>query len=60
MPADDSPDTIRVTRSDKPDNKLSNKPDELAEVVEVWPQLSEPIRSAILTLVRASVDKHED
>ncbi len=59
VPTDDSRSTIEVTRSDKLDNKLSNKPDELAEVVEVWPKLPDAIRSAILTLVRASIDKHE-
>jgi len=30
---------IEVTRSDKLDNKLSNKPDaDLSEVVEAWPE----------------------
>jgi len=47
--------TIEVTRSDKPDNKLSNKPatdGDLTFLVEKT--LSPAIRSAILTLVRAS------
>ena len=55
---DDNPNTIEVTCSDKLDNKLSNKPDsDLAEIAEAWPQLPDSIRSAILTLVRASRDR---
>ena len=60
VPTGDSRNTIRVTRSDKLNNKLSNKPDELAEVVSVWPELPKAIRSAILAIVRASIDKQED
>jgi hypothetical protein len=36
VPTDDSTDTIKVTRSDKLNNKLSDKPDELAEIVSTW------------------------
>ena len=39
----------KVTCSDKPDDK----PSDLAEVIEAWPELPDAIRSAILTLVRA-------
>ncbi len=59
VPTDDSRSTIEVTRSDKLNNKLSDKPDELAEIVNTWPQLSPAIRSAILALVRASIDNQE-
>jgi hypothetical protein len=57
VPIDDSTNTIEVTRSDKLDNKLSNKPEtdlELTLLVEVWPELPEAIRSAIVAIVRAS------
>jgi hypothetical protein len=57
VPIDDSTNTIEVTRSDKLDNKLSNKPEtdlELTLLVEAWPELPEAIRSAIVAIVRAS------
>ena len=57
VPTDDSTNTIKVTSSDKLDNKLSNKPTkdtDLAEIIEVWPQLPSAIRSAIVAIVRAS------
>jgi hypothetical protein len=54
----DGSSTQDVPRSDKLDNKLSDKPaytnPELAAVVEAWPALPEAVRSAVLTLVRAS------
>jgi hypothetical protein len=59
VPTDDSTDTIKVTRSDKLNNKLSNKPDELAEIISTWPKVPDAIRSAILALVRASIGKQE-
>ncbi len=57
VPADDSTNTANVPNSDKLDNKLSNKPTELAVVVKAWPELPEAIRSAIATIVRASAGK---
>jgi len=58
VPDDDSPSTIEVTRSDKLDNKLSNKPDpDLAEIVAAWPELPHAIRSPIVAIVRDCRDK---
>jgi hypothetical protein len=57
VPTDDSPGTMNVRCSDKLDNKLSNKPDELAEVVKAWPDLPPAIHSAIVAIVRASSDR---
>ena len=61
VPTDDSTNTIKETCSDKLDNKLSNKPaehdTELAEVIEVWPELPSAIRSAIVAIVRTSKEK---
>jgi hypothetical protein len=67
VPSDDRPDTIEERRSDKLDNKLSNKPKgeatevdaELTAVVQAWPELPDAIRSAILVLVRASIGQQE-
>jgi len=33
--------------------------EDLAEIVAAWPELLKPIRSVILTLIRASIDKQE-
>jgi hypothetical protein len=53
----DNPDTIKERRS----TKLSNKLDpELASVVEAWPELPADIRSAILAIVRASVEQRRE
>jgi len=60
VPSNDSTYTIKVTRSDKLDNKLSNKPDDLAEVVNAWTELPSDIRTAILTLVRASTNQQKE
>jgi hypothetical protein len=38
-------------------NQVKDLPADLAEIVSVWPQLSEAIRSAIVGLVRASNNK---
>jgi len=67
VPSGDSLNTIEERCSDKPDNKLSNKPagelgetdPELTAVVNAWPQLPDAIRSAILALVRASIEQQE-
>jgi hypothetical protein len=54
VPAGDSPDTIEERHS----NKLSNKPNaELQLVIDGWPQLPDAIRSAILAIVRTSIDE---
>jgi len=61
VPTDDRSGTKKVHSNNKPDNKLSNKPDvdsDLAEIVEAWPELPEAIRSAIVAIVRASAGKH--
>ena len=52
LPTDDSTNTIKVTRSDKLDNKLSNKPDpDLSEIIAAWPELPEHIRAAVKALI---------
>jgi hypothetical protein len=57
VPADDSPNTIEVTTSDK----LDNKPDsDLSEIVAAWPELPATVRAAIVMLVRASGEGSED
>jgi hypothetical protein len=59
---DDSSSTQDVPCSDKPDDKLSDKPTEadreLLCVVEAWASLSPALRSAILAIVRASTEDH--
>ena len=51
VPTDDSTNTIEVTRSDKLDNKLSNKPDSnVAEIIAAWPELPDAIRSRLWRL----------
>jgi hypothetical protein len=56
LPTDDRTGTAKVTCSDK----LDNKPDvALAEVVEAWARLPDAIRSAIVAIVRASIDREE-
>ncbi|MDT8300835.1 MAG: hypothetical protein RQ760_05065 [Sedimentisphaerales bacterium] len=57
----DRPSTIKVTSSDKLDNKQNNKPtksdSDLAEIIETWPELPDAICSAIVAIVRASKEK---
>jgi hypothetical protein len=55
VPAGDSTGTTNVTDSDK----LSDKPADLAAVVQAWPQLPEAIRSGIVAIVRASIGKQK-
>ena len=55
VPSDDSTGTANVTSN----NKLSNKPADLASVVKAWPELPDSIRSAILAIVRASATGEE-
>ena len=38
----------------------SEPPPELAEIMEAWPSLPEPIRAGILAMVRASAMKESD
>ena len=62
VPTDDRSSTNKVTCSDKLDDKLSNKltaDPEFAEIVNAWPELPNDIKSAVLTLVRASTDKQK-
>jgi hypothetical protein len=59
VPVDDSTGTKNVSRSDKLSYKPTESDADLAEVVQAWPQLPDAIRSAILTLVRASIEKQE-
>jgi len=57
VPNEDKANTIKVSCSDKLDNKQNNKPErdaDLNEIIEAWPVLSNDIRSAILTLIRAT------
>jgi len=59
VPANDSSGTKKVTRSDKLDDKLSDKPTadaDLALVVKIWPGLPLAIRSAIVAIVGSSND----
>lgn len=56
VPTDDSTNTTNVSNSDKPDNKLSNKPTDLAVVIEASPKLHEAIRSAIVAIVTRICD----
>ncbi|MFC1781384.1 hypothetical protein ACFLZ8_03910 [Planctomycetota bacterium] len=59
----DNTNTIKVTNSTKLDHKQNNKlietDKDLAEVSGAWSRLSKEIRSAILTLVRAVIDKND-
>ena len=61
VPIPDNHDTNREHSPDKLNDKRENEPAEeesdLMVVIEAWPGLSEPIRSAILALVRASEDR---
>ena len=61
MPTADNPDTMKVTSSDKLDNKQNNKliemDTDLAIVVEAWPELPSAIRSAIVAIVRSSKEQ---
>jgi hypothetical protein len=63
VPADDRTNTSNVTNYDKldnkPDNKLTEMGGDLVVIVEAWPQLTEAIRSAIVAIVRASINKQE-
>jgi hypothetical protein len=45
-----------LTPDSRKENEIDtqNIPDDLAEIVAVWPQLSDVIRLAILAIVRAS------
>ena len=57
LPNEDRANTIKVTNSDKLDNKQNNKPEadrDLAEVIKAWPQIPSAIRSAIVAIVRSS------
>ena len=58
VPTADSTNTMKVTSSDKLDNKQNNKltklDADLAVVVEAWPELPDAIRSAIVAIVRSS------
>ncbi len=59
MPSGDSTATADGLRSDKPDDKLGDKPetpDQALELVtKAWPTLPETIRHAILAMVQAFV-----
>jgi len=48
--------TPQLTPDSRKDNQThtQNIPDDLAEIVTVWPGLSEAIRSAIVAIVRSS------
>ena len=50
------PKTVPRTRENAP-NDAAEPPADLGEVVWTWPQLPPAVRSAILTLVRASAEK---
>ncbi len=58
VPTADKANSIDVPNSDKLNNKLSDKPVDLALVAKAWPQLPEDIRSAIVAIVRASEGKN--
>ena len=51
--------TADVPRSDKLNNKLTQRDAELALIVEVWSELPDAMRSAIVGIVRASIGKDE-
>jgi hypothetical protein len=63
VPTGDKTNPIKVTNSDKLDNKQNNKlietDKDLSEVIWVWSRLPQENKSAILTLVRAAVNKNE-
>ena len=49
--------TANVQRNDKQSNKPAKSDNQLSQVIEQWPNLPKEIRSAIVGIVRASIDK---
>ncbi|MEJ2648152.1 MAG: hypothetical protein P8016_07060 [Sedimentisphaerales bacterium] len=59
VPTSDNSNTIEVSDSDKLDNKLTINDPDLFSIIEAWSKLPKEIRTAILTIVRAAVNKNE-
>ena len=54
MTADDSSDTGKVPRNDKPADKRRLADSELAAIIKTWPKLPKAIKAGILAMVNAA------